>query len=224
MRQRRVVPPVALALVGVAMVVACRREERRFREAPPAATASYAVTLNDQVQPGGGIRDPEIVAPYDNNAYAVSEGQQLFGQMNCAGCHSAGGGGGMGPPLIDSLWVYGSEPENIFEPIVEGRPNGMPAYRERLSNDQIWRIVSYVRTLAALTSPNVRSARSEGMHNFAVPDPQKDRMTPIAERIPPEQLAPNSPPDVRESRAKQDSAWRDTVTNRSDTTRLRAKP
>ena len=224
MRQRRVVPGAALALAGLTMVAACRREERRFREAPPAATASYAVTLNDQVQPGGAIRDPEIVAPYDNNAYAVAEGQQLYNQMNCAGCHSPGGGGGMGPPLIDSLWVYGSEPENIFATIVEGRPNGMPAFRERLTNTQVWRLVAYVRALGTLTSPTVRSARSEGMHNFAVPDPQKDRMTPIAERIPPEQLAPNSPPDVRESRAKQDSAWRDTVSRQSDTSRAMRRP
>ena len=197
---------------------ACDREERRFRELPPAATAAPAVTLNDAVQAGPTIHDPEIVSVYDNNAYAVAEGKQLYDQMNCASCHSPRGGGNMGPSLIDSLWVYGSEPENIHQTIVQGRPNGMPAYRERLSNDQVWKLVAYVRQLATLTSPNVRAGRADEMH-LTGPDPQTDRMAPMAERIPPEQLAPNSPPDVRESRASQDSAWRDTVTNRSDTSR-----
>ena len=45
--------------------------------------------------------------------------------MNCAGCHF-NGGGGMGPPLMDNIWIYGDSIENIGASIREGRPNGMP--------------------------------------------------------------------------------------------------
>ena len=41
------------------------------------------------------------------------------------------GGGGIGPPLMDDRWIYGSAPENIYASIVQGRPNGMPAWGGR---------------------------------------------------------------------------------------------
>ena len=49
---------------------------------------------------------------YDNNAPALAEGQQLYTQMNCVGCHSHGGGG-MGPPLMDDEWRYGGRIDQI---------------------------------------------------------------------------------------------------------------
>src|SRR6185312_8911545 len=36
--------------------------------------------------------DPRAAAYYDN-AEAVNDGKRLFGQYNCSGCHSNGGGG-----------------------------------------------------------------------------------------------------------------------------------
>ena len=35
----------------------------------------------------------------------------------------------------------------VFESIYQGRPAGMPAWGGRISNDQIWMLVSYVRSL-----------------------------------------------------------------------------
>jgi cytochrome c oxidase cbb3-type subunit 3 len=82
--------------------------------------------------------------------------------MNCSGCHFQGGGG-IGPPLMDSEWIYGSEPENIFETIVEGRPNGMPSFRGKLGNDQIWQLVAYVRSMSGLLPKDVASGRNDDM-------------------------------------------------------------
>src|SRR5689334_23346973 len=95
------------ALAGAAWlfaVVACKREERMFREVP--ATA-------------------------EDSAWAVNEGQRLYRWYNCVGCH-AHGGGGMGPPLMDAKWIYGSSPEDVYSSIVDGRPNGMPAFRGKI--------------------------------------------------------------------------------------------
>ena len=75
-----------------------------------------------------------------------AEGRRLFLWMNCAGCHGARGGGGIGPPLLDADWIYGREPANVYQSIVQGRPYGMPSYA-RLSPDQVWQIVAYVRSL-----------------------------------------------------------------------------
>jgi cytochrome c oxidase cbb3-type subunit 3 len=167
-----------LALLALATLATsgCKREERRFREIPPAADATTNVVMST-LQPGPSIVSVASEHPYDRNAYAISQGQRLYVQMNCAGCHGLAGGGSIGPPLMDEKWVYGSDPANIFSTIIEGRPNGMPSWRGKLSNDQVWQLVAYIRDMAGLHRKDVRASRSDDM--AAVPDNQnRNRQTP----------------------------------------------
>ena len=90
----------------------------------------------------------QLKNPYENDAGAVAQGKMLFNAMNCVGCHAPMGGGGMGPPLSDHAWIYGSEPAQVYLSILQGRPNGMPAFAKALPPDAIWQLVSYVRTLS----------------------------------------------------------------------------
>jgi cytochrome c oxidase cbb3-type subunit 3 len=83
------------------------------------------------------MKDPEQIAA----------GKQLFAAMNCNGCHF-NGGGGIGPPLMDNVWIYGDSIENIAATIREGRPNGMPSFRGFLPEEQIWQVAAYVRSLS----------------------------------------------------------------------------
>jgi cytochrome c oxidase cbb3-type subunit 3 len=139
----------------------CEREQRRFRPTPPTASPEGAVT-ESPIQPGPPVRPVTVKNLYEENAYATSEGKRLYNQYNCSGCHFQGGGG-IGPPLMDDEWIYGSEPENIFATIVEGRPNGMPSFRGRLSNYQIWQLVAYVRSLSGLTPKAARPGRDDAL-------------------------------------------------------------
>jgi cytochrome c oxidase cbb3-type subunit 3 len=182
--------PAALRVGILALALAaCDREERRFREAPPGATPSGAVQLST-LKPGVATRPVELHNAYDENAYAVSEGERRFNSYNCAGCH-AHGGGGMGPPLIDDEWIYGSAPENIYETIVEGRPNGMPSFGGRIPSYQIWQLVAYVRSLSALTPSGTRSSRTDHMMMFPGsrtlqrPEQPKQSTRPPASEMPP---------------------------------------
>jgi cytochrome c oxidase cbb3-type subunit 3 len=95
----------------------------------------------------------QVQNPYTGDAAAILAGRQLFTGMNCGGCHSGYAGGGMGPSLRDSLWIYGNTDAQIFSTIAEGRPYGMPAWGGRLPDDQIWRIVAYIRTLGTPNEP-----------------------------------------------------------------------
>ncbi len=147
--------------LAVLLLAGCEREKRSFRETPPGATAFPAVQTTE-LQAGPGTTDPSAGA-YQENRFAISQGQTFYIQYNCAGCHSPGGGGGMGPPLNDGEWIYGSDPENVFETIVQGRPNGMPAFRGRIDNAQVWMLVAYVRTMAGLTPPDAWPARADHM-------------------------------------------------------------
>jgi cytochrome c oxidase cbb3-type subunit 3 len=145
---------VRIGVASAALLLAlgaCEREERRIDAPQPPAS----VVSTDK-------------GPYDHNAYGTTEGQLLFGQMNCSGCHS-NGGGGMGPPLMDDTWRYGYSPDEIFSSIAEGRPNGMPAWRIRLTNEQIWQLVAYVQSLSALTPKGARPGRDDHMMVKAAP-------------------------------------------------------
>ena len=144
-----------------ASVIGCDREERRFTEGSPTPPAYAAVSL-DTLQPGVPSPDLDVASKSERNAYDISEGKRLFSQWNCTGCHSHGGGG-MGPPLMDDEWIYGSDPENIVATIVEGRPNGMPSFRNKIPPQQLWQLAAYVRSLAGLTPKAASSGRDDDM-------------------------------------------------------------
>ena len=75
---------------------------------------------------------------------AAEAGHALFGKMNCAGCHAYDLTGGMGPDLTDNSWQYGGKPGEIFHTIAEGTPRGMPAWKDKLTADEIWQLVAYI--------------------------------------------------------------------------------
>jgi cytochrome c oxidase cbb3-type subunit 3 len=141
-------------------LIACEREERRLNEKSPPAPTQFVTQV--RLQPGPTLVSDTSEGYFDDNAYGTTEGQILFDQMNCSGCH-ANGGGGMGPPLMDDEWLYGSLPTQIFASIAEGRANGMPSWKYRLTNQQIWQLVAYVRSLSGMTPKSARPGRSDHM-------------------------------------------------------------
>jgi cytochrome c oxidase cbb3-type subunit 3 len=142
-------------------LVACEREQRHFNEPPSASEALNSVALSP-LQPGTPTPPNHPPNPYEGNAFAASEGKRLFEWFNCAGCHGHGGGG-MGPALMDEQWIYGSEPAQIFATIIEGRPNGMPSFRGRVPTQQVWQLVTYVRSLSGQLPKDVAPGRADHM-------------------------------------------------------------
>jgi cytochrome c oxidase cbb3-type subunit 3 len=143
------------------VLASCKREERGFRVQPPSSGRVNTIRLTE-LQPGPA-QPPDVTKnEYEENAYAVSEGKRLYQQMNCVGCHFHGGGG-IGPPLMDARWIYGSDPAQIFSTIVQGRPNGMPAFRGKLNDDQVWKLCAYVRSLSGQVAKDVAPGRDDDM-------------------------------------------------------------
>jgi cytochrome c oxidase cbb3-type subunit III len=159
-------------LLASTLFSACEREQRKFTDIAPSSSRPAPVRQTE-LQPGApGTPSAEVTpvtlpaksgeGPFDENAWAVSEGKRLFTWYNCVGCH-ANGGGGMGPPLMDDKWIYGSSPQQIHATIVEGRPNGMPSFGGKIPDQQVWQIVAYVRSLSGQLRKDVRSTRNDHM-------------------------------------------------------------
>jgi cytochrome c oxidase cbb3-type subunit III len=154
---------LAIVLVVLILNCSCKRETRIFRQ-PPALNEDLNTVQISGLNPGNHPLPPLKASPdlYEESAYAVSQGQFLYEQYNCVGCH-AHGGGGIGPALMDDRWIYGSEPANIFATIMQGRPNGMPSFRNLIPEYQGWEIAAYVRSLSGLLPSDVAPSRTDEM-------------------------------------------------------------
>jgi cytochrome c oxidase cbb3-type subunit 3 len=97
--------------------------------------------------PGPQLNQPLAENPFASDPNARNAGQILFNQYNCAGCHGDHAGGGMGPSLRDSTWLYGASDGQIFASIAEGRAHGMPSWGSKVPEEQLWKLVAYVKTL-----------------------------------------------------------------------------
>jgi len=126
-------------------------------------------------------RSFEHLERYAKDAWAVSEGQRLYSQMNCAGCHARGGGGAMGPPLMDSEWLYGSGLVDIERTILAGSARGMPAFKDRLTRQQTWQLVAYVRSLGGYAPSSAAPTRDD--HMSVRPPPSRTEPQPPRRQV-----------------------------------------
>jgi cytochrome c oxidase cbb3-type subunit 3 len=130
------------------LVSSCSSETDRVVSGPSAG-AVVSGNRQSELQPGPITSTRTFDDPLEENEAYLAEGKRLYNNFNCSGCH-ASGGGAIGPAFLDDEWVYGKESSNIFWTIVEGRPQGMPAFGGRIPERQLWQIVAYVRSLSGL--------------------------------------------------------------------------
>ena len=152
---------VPFALVAVLAVAATNASAQQ--DAAPEAQHGPKEVFVTGLFPNGGTappRDP-IGARFEGNKSAIASGKELFGQMNCTGCHF-NGGGGMGPALMSGHWRYGGRIDQVYASIAQGRPNGMPSWQDSLQPQQMWELAAYVKSLATSASSSVSQTAVPG--------------------------------------------------------------
>lgn len=95
-----------------------------------------------------------VLAPSVCCAQSVEAGRKLFA-VSCAPCHGNSGEGAQGqaqgirpPDLTRGIFTAGTRDEDLYRVIAKGVPGaGMPSF-EPLGADQIWGLVTFVRTLS----------------------------------------------------------------------------
>jgi len=99
---------------------------------------------------GGAIaHSQEPQNPYDRRAWsAIDEGKVLYGVF-CMRCHGSNAKGGEGPNLTDDVWLHGGSDAEVFRTVTEGVvSNGMQRFLGVLTEDEVWKTISYVRSVA----------------------------------------------------------------------------
>lgn len=165
MRERR--RALRLALAWALAATACGSPADDEASSAPLGASPPVAGHTVGPQPGPDRPLPRVENPFAGQRDAPAEGRRLFSWFNCEGCHGGRAGGGMGPSLRDAYWIYGPEDQDIYNSIAEGRAHGMPAWGTKLSQEQIWKLVSYITSLGTSAEPNPPP------QNRSYPDPPR---------------------------------------------------
>jgi cytochrome c-L len=86
--------------------------------------------------------------PYKSDPEAVAAGKELY-DTYCQACHMPDGSGRIGPSLIGDAHHYPrfTTDKGMFEIVYGGATGAMQPFGKRLTQDQILRIMAYVRSL-----------------------------------------------------------------------------
>jgi cytochrome c oxidase cbb3-type subunit 3 len=150
--------------VCAAFFIGWVREPRQYRADPAVTSALDQVRLMEN---GISGTPPEVYfamgKPYEKTAYDLSQGKRLYAWFGCAQCHATGEGG-KGPSFIDGWWLYGPSMVSIFASIRDGRPHGMPAFKDKMTTDEIWQLAGYIKALGAYTASVNAPNRNDDKH------------------------------------------------------------
>lgn len=123
-----------------------------------------AVTKNTAVAAASGpmkeAKKEHVTNPLAGDPKATARGEELF-RKNCEACHGTEGSGGIGPSLKSKVFLYVDQdvPDDDYFDIIsngtkqggveDGRTEkgGMPNFSGTLGKDEIWSLVSYIRSL-----------------------------------------------------------------------------
>ncbi len=111
-----------------------------------------------QEHPSEPHRHPEAQAienPLESTADSRRIGRQRYVFM-CRECHGNSGrgdgdmshAGGVPSDFTDDVWQHGESDGELFTVIKDGVTADMQSYANRLSDDDIWHVVNYLRSLA----------------------------------------------------------------------------
>ena len=174
--------PRNLCPVGLAACVSLGLAFAAVAETPAAQSSDQATQPSDQAKTGaaapadkasGGTpkataeaaEKGTLTSPYASDPKTVAEeGHKIYMAAGCNGCHGGTGGGGMGPPLTNPVWVYGKDDDTLFRLIALGTDElqkqgysrkgsesvvgPMPAMGEIVkSDDDLWKLIAWIRTV-----------------------------------------------------------------------------
>jgi cytochrome c oxidase cbb3-type subunit III len=110
--------------------------------------------------------------PFAGDAKAVKIGESQF-RANCAFCHGLGArGGGRGPDLTRAQKHHGNLDADLFRTINEGvpgtamPPNGATQQGVGMTEEEIWQVISYIRSVQAKAPAQATGNAAHGKELF----------------------------------------------------------
>ncbi len=123
---------VGLAYVSSAAVTHAQSSDSAAAEAGQAAPSTDKAPTDKAPAPAGAT----------DTTHMVAMGRTLY-VSNCASCHGQNAEGKIGP----SLHAMGDPDAKVYRHIANGFTGKMPAYKDKLTKDQIDTLVAYIQSL-----------------------------------------------------------------------------
>ena len=104
----------------------------------------------DEMDLYGDMLEDDMINPFEGDEEAIAIGYERF-NSRCSYCHGMRGIGAKGPPLTRGYFkVSGGTNINLYSTIasgltINGRPTQMGAFSRTINDDDIWRIIAYMR-------------------------------------------------------------------------------
>jgi cytochrome c-L len=138
---------LALVLILAAAPGSPAQEEVQFRD--PLNDQPLDIPRDD-VSPAVAQFHATGENPYAGDEQAIAQGEALYKRW-CQACHLPDGTGRIGPSLVDEQWKYERTGTDVgqFEIIYAGGAGAMQAFGQRLSQDEILRLIAFLDTLGA---------------------------------------------------------------------------
>jgi len=131
-------------------------QEQEYNNAMSLAEAAKAANVSSDAV---GIDESSVVISDDPSV--IANGGKVYA-MNCAPCHKADGGGGIGPNLTDEYWVNGGSVSDVFTAVKYGFPDkGMISWEPLLSSQQMSDVTSFVMSLKGTNPEGAKDPQGE---------------------------------------------------------------
>ena len=135
-----------------------RTTRRLARGAVVAAAVCLIAVVGAQEHPVEAHRHAQGQAlenPFDASSDSVGAGRKQY-VFTCRGCHGNRGrgdgdqahAGGVPSDFTDDVWQHGESDGEIFLAIKEGVSADMQPYADQISDEDIWHLVNYLKSLA----------------------------------------------------------------------------
>ena len=166
-------PQDKTSMGNLEIVLPLSREEYNHEVAQDkAALEARQILLSDSID--------ENTMEFTDDPVVLASGETIY-KAQCAVCHAADGGGGVGPNFTDAYWIHGGSIKNIFWITKYGIPEkGMISWQSQLSPAAMHDVSCYIYTLKGTKPVNSKEPQGElyneevTMTNPERPVPEKD--------------------------------------------------
>jgi putative heme-binding domain-containing protein len=155
----------AALVIAALCVTATVTAQQQQQQPPPQQPQQQPQQLQQQPQQAPQPSQPQQQPvpeknPLEGREAAILAGMGIF-RSRCADCHGIDAGGVRGPDLRQ-VWASGRTDSGLFHTVRNGVPGTeMPAAGIRTNDDEIWKVLAYLRTIAAQAPTEVQAGNVE---------------------------------------------------------------
>lgn len=115
---------------------------------------------------GLAMAQTEPQNPFKNDPQAVEAGRGIF-RIYCSPCHGIHAEGGRGPDLSRGVYRAGEHDSDLLKVISNGVPGTeMSSFATGLGDENIWRVITYIRSIAKHDSEKAKGDPASGEKLF----------------------------------------------------------